>query len=138
MFLLYSKWGQNSNQVFVTTSTCKNTMFKNQFFSQSAHFVLKLQSKHQSSSFNGFHKREFFRSLNKVFAHCFGVIAKFSFSNTCKTAREALQARWFPPKVVPNSPYLALMTGWTRIPPTGKPFPMPLAILIIWGLMLYF
>src|SRR5690606_26733852 len=63
---------------------------------------------------------------------------KFSDSKTFKTAKDAAQAKWFPPKVVPNNPKDALIFGWIKIPPIGKPLPMPLAMEIISGVQPYF
>ena len=58
-----------------------------------------------------------------------------SFSKTSRTASAAEQARWFPPKVVPNLPYTGVKFGEMSSPPMGKPFPMPFATVIRSGRM---
>lgn len=45
----------------------------------------------------------------------------------------AAQARWLPPKVVPNCPYTGLNFGLIRTPAIGKPLPIPFATVIISG-----
>ena len=47
-----------------------------------------------------------------------------------------MQARWFPPYVVPKRPTLGLIFEFIKIPPTGNPFPIPLAMVIISGSIL--
>ena len=46
------------------------------------------------------------------------------------TAKAAAQAKWFPPKVVPNWPYTGVNLGEISTAPMGKPLPMPLATVI--------